>query len=186
MPLPADAREQLIDHLPSMRRFARSLTGNSSVADDVVQDALLRAWTNFDKYTAGTNLKAWLFTIIRNVFLTHCRKTHNEVEDIDGGLACHLAVQPTHDTALLLADVNAAFRGLSDNQREAVFLIGVLGFSYQEAAEASGVSLGTLKSRLNRGRRALSASLESAEGDLSDVNCGATRAVNASERTRKR
>ena len=152
-----DPREEIIEHLPAMRAFAMSLTRDATLADDIVQDTIVKAWTNFDSYKPGTKLRAWLFTILRNALYSHHRKYSREIEDVDGEHAARLAVQPNHDTKLMLNDVIRAFDTLSVEQREAIWLIAASGFSYEEAAEMCGVSLGTIKSRMNRGRGALAA-----------------------------
>ena len=152
-----DPREEIIEHLPAMRAFAMSLTRDPTLADDIVQDTIVKAWTNFDSYKPGTKLRAWLFTILRNALYSHHRKYSREIEDVDGAHAARLAVQPNHDTKLMLNDVIRAFDRLSVEQREAIWLVAASGFSYEEAAEMCGVSLGTIKSRMNRGRSALSA-----------------------------
>lgn len=153
----SDPREEIIQHLPAMRAFAMSLTRDGTLADDIVQDTVVKAWTSFDTYKPGTKLRAWLFTILRNALYSHHRKYRREIEDVDGAHAARLAVQPTHDGKLMLNDVIRAFDTLSVEQREALWLIAASGFSYEEAAEMCGVSLGTIKSRMNRGRSALSA-----------------------------
>ena len=138
-----------------MRAFAHSLCLNRAVADDLVQDALVKAWVNFARYEAGTNLRAWLFTILRNTYYSHLRKARHEAEDIDGVQAASLVTRPDHDGRLAAADVMDAVSRLSDEQQEALFLVGSSGFTYEEAAFLCGVSLGTLKSRISRGRRSL-------------------------------
>ena len=79
-----DPRDQLVNHLPALRAFALSLTREGAGADDLVQDTIVKAWTNMDKFQAGTNLRAWLFTILRNTFYSARRKTKREVSDTDG------------------------------------------------------------------------------------------------------
>lgn len=154
-----DPREEIIEHLPALRAFAMSLTRNATLADDVVQDTIVKAWTNFDSYQPKTKLRAWLFTILRNTYYSHHRKYGREVEDVDGAHAARLAVKPNHDGQLMLNEVLEAFDQISVEQREVLLLVGASGFSYEEAAEMCGVSLGTIKSRMNRGRTALSALL---------------------------
>ncbi len=160
-----DPREEIVQHLPAMRAFAVSLTHNHTLADDAVQDAVVKAWTNFDKFEPGTNLRAWLFTILRNEFYSYRRKRRNEVEDVDGDFAHNLAVKPSHDGRLQLRDFLAAFGELPLEQREALILVGASGFSYEEAAEMCNVPVGTIKSRANRARRRLVQELELRDGD---------------------
>lgn len=150
-----DPRDQLIDHLGPMRAFAMSLTGNSALADDMVQDALVKAWTKIHTFEQGTNLRAWLFTILRNTYYSHHRKARREVGDPDGTFSANLAQKPDHDGRLQMRDFNVAFAQLSDEQREALVLVGAEGFSYEEAAETCGVAVGTVKSRVNRARARL-------------------------------
>ncbi|MGB3553371.1 MAG: RNA polymerase sigma factor [Jannaschia sp.] len=148
----ADPREELVEHLGAMRAFAMSLTRNSATADDLVQDTLVKAWTNIEKFQPGTNMRAWLFTILRNTFYSLRRKRKREVEDGDGALAAGLSQKPDHDGRLNMRDFNVAFAKLGDEQREALILVGAGGFSYEEAAETCGVAVGTIKSRVNRAR----------------------------------
>ncbi|MCV6593073.1 MAG: RNA polymerase sigma factor [Silicimonas sp.] len=151
----ADPREEIVEHLPALRAFALSLTRNRALADDIVQDTVIKAWTGFEAFQQGTKLRAWLFTILRNNFYSHHRRARREIEDVDGLHAARLAVSPSHDGRLMLGEVLAAFEQLTAEQREVLLLVGASGFSYDEAAEICGVSLGTVKSRINRGRRAL-------------------------------
>lgn len=150
-----DPKEEIIEHLGPMRAFAMSLTRNSALADDMVQDALVKAWSNIDKFQPGTNMRAWLFTIVRNTYYSHHRKAHREVADVDGEMTAAMASKPDHDGRLQMRDFNVAFDQLSDEHREALVLIGAGGFSYEEAAETCGVAVGTIKSRVNRARARL-------------------------------
>jgi RNA polymerase sigma-70 factor (ECF subfamily) len=160
-----DPRDEIINHLPSLRAFAISLTRNGSVADDIVQDTIVKAWTNIDKFTPGTNMRAWLFTILRNTYYSMHRKRAREVPDIDGKYAAQLSVKPDHDGRLAMADFNVAFAQLTSEQREALVLVGASGFSYEEAAEMCGCAVGTIKSRANRGRVRLAELLNLEAGD---------------------
>ncbi|TRD21683.1 RNA polymerase sigma factor [Palleronia caenipelagi] len=150
-----DPREEILDHLSALRAFAMSLTRNSAAADDLVQDTIEKAWKNIEKFEAGTNLRAWLFTIQRNAFYSVRRKSKREVADVDGAIAATLSERPAHDGRLALNDFRKAFEQLPDEQREALMLVGASGFAYDEAAEMCGVAVGTIKSRANRGRRRL-------------------------------
>ena len=150
-----DPRDELVEHLPAMRAFAISLTRNGATADDMVQDTVVKAWTNIDKFERGTNMRAWLFTILRNTYYSSRRKTRREVADIDGVHSDNLAEKPAHDGRLQMTDFRDAFAQLSDEQREALLLVGASGFSYEEAAEMCGVAVGTIKSRTNRARQRL-------------------------------
>lgn len=151
-----DVRDELVLHLPSLRAFAVSLSRNVAEADDLVQDTIVKAWTNIEKFVPGTNLRAWLFTILRNNFYSSMRKRRREVADPDGSHARGLFVRPDHDGKLAYADFLRAFDQLSDEHREVLILVGASGFSCEEAAGMMGVAVGTVKSRTNRARRHLS------------------------------
>lgn len=172
-----DPRDELVGHLPALRAFALSLARDGSTADDLVQDTIVKAWTHIDKFEPGTNLRAWLFTILRNTFYSSRRKTRREVNDTDGIHAARQAARPDHDGRLALNDFRAAFARLPDEQREALILVGASGFSYEEAAEMTGVAVGTVKSRANRGRRRLAELLHLAEGEAFELTDHTTLAV---------
>lgn len=161
----SDPRDQLIVHLPALRAFAVSLTRNGPAADDLVQETILRAWSSFARFTPGTNLRAWLFTILRNSFYSDLRKHRREVRDSEGVFAARLSQKPDHDASLTMRDFQRGFEKLIDEQREALVLVGALGFSYEEAAITIGCALGTVKSRVNRGRKRLAELLDLQEGD---------------------
>jgi RNA polymerase sigma-70 factor, ECF subfamily len=143
----------------SLRAFAVSLCGRADLADDLVQETLVKAWSNLDKFEPGTNLQAWLFTILRNHFYSEVRKRRREVEDVDGKYSGSLATHPEQYGHLDLADFKVALQRLPDDQREALILIGASGFSYEEAAKICDVAVGTIKSRVNRARTALAKAL---------------------------
>jgi len=152
---PVDPREDLVNHLPAMRAFAISLTRNHAAADDLVQDTIVKAWRNIERFTPGTDLKAWLFTILRNTFYSDIRKRKHEVADPDGVFAASLSEKPAHDAKLAFNDFLVAFDKLSPEQREVLILVGANGYSYEEAAGMMGVAIGTAKSRANRARNRL-------------------------------
>ncbi|SES98264.1 RNA polymerase sigma factor [Paracoccus homiensis] len=181
-----DPRDELVTHLTALRAFALSLTREGAAADDLVQDTIVKAWTNMDKFQAGTNLRAWLFTILRNTFYSARRKTKREVSDTDGIHAARQATRPEHDGRLALKDFRAAFEQLPDEQREALILVGASGFSYEEAADMTGVAIGTVKSRANRGRRKLAELLHMAEDEELDMTDQATLAVMAANQPVRR
>jgi RNA polymerase sigma-70 factor, ECF subfamily len=162
---PSDPRDELVAHLPSLRAFAISLTRNIAAADDLVQDTIVKAWSNFDKFETGTNLRAWLFRILRNTFFSNARKHKREVADPDGMLAGKLFVRPEHDGKLAFSEFLSAFDQLSAEHREALILIGASGYSYGEAAEMIGVAVGTVKSRTSRARARLCELLGLEEGE---------------------
>lgn len=148
-------KAELIELLPSLRAFARSLAHNPAQADDLVQDTLVKALANVDRFEPGTNLRAWLFTILRNHYYSQLRKAKREVEDADGRLAARIAVRPEQDGSVDLEDFKVAFQQLQPDHREVLTLVGASGCSYEEAAEICGCAVGTIKSRVNRARRKL-------------------------------
>ncbi len=152
----AEFKEQILALLPSLRAFARSLCGDRTLADDLVQECLLRAWAARDRFEMGTNLKAWCYTILRNHCYDYFRKGRRETEDVDGALTARLSVKADQIDKLALQDLSRHLMELPDNQREALFLIGASGFSYEEAATICGCAVGTIKSRVNRARVQLS------------------------------
>jgi RNA polymerase sigma-70 factor, ECF subfamily len=150
-----ELRDQMLAAVPSLRAFALSLTRNFDDADDLVQEAVVKAWAAFDRFEPGTNLNAWLFTILRNQFHTNYRKRRREVEDGDGTFAARLKAPPEQDGVVALHELQAALQRLPAEQREALVLIGVERVSYEEAASICGVAVGTVKSRVNRARSKL-------------------------------
>ena len=173
----ADPRDELVEHLPAMRAFAISLTRNGATADDMVQDTLIKAWTNIDKFEVGTNMRAWLFTILRNTYYSSRRKMKREVADVDGVFTESLAEKPAHDGHMQMNDFRKALMKLNDEQREALLLIGASGFSYEEAAEMCGVAVGTIKSRTNRARAQLAEMLGYNESESLEMTDDATMSV---------
>lgn len=151
--------DALLAAVPSLRAFAISLSGNVDRADDLVQDTLLRALSHIDSFEPGTNLHAWLFTILRNLFHSEYRKQRREVLDIDGVHASKLATQPEQSDHLFMEDFKLALGRLPHDQREALLLVGASGFSYEEAADICNCAVGTIKSRVNRARSKLAALL---------------------------
>jgi len=125
-----------------------------------VQETILKAWSNMDKFDPATNLDAWLFTILRNTFYSSLRKTRREVQDTDGVHAATLSVKPAHDGRLALKDFQRAFDLLSPEHREVLILVGASGFSCEEASKMMGVAVGTVKSRASRARKRLADGLE--------------------------
>ena len=144
--------DQVTALLPALRAFGRSLCGDPARADDLVQDTVLKAWTNRVQFQSGSNLKAWLFTILRNCYYSELRHRKFEVEDPDGVCAAQLAVAPAHDARLHLRDLNRALQQLPNDQREALVLVCATGLSYEEAADVCQVAVGTIKSRIARAR----------------------------------
>jgi RNA polymerase sigma-70 factor (ECF subfamily) len=149
-------RDTMLAAVPSLRAFGISLCGNVDRADDLVQETLLRALANIDSFQPGTNMSAWLFTILRNLFRSEYRKRRREVEDADGSYAETLKSQPEQHSRIEFEEFRTALDKLPDDQREALILVGASGFSYEEAAEICGCAVGTIKSRVNRARTRLS------------------------------
>ncbi len=172
-----DPKDELVTHLPALRAFALSLTRNRATADDMMQDAVLKAWSNMDKYKPGTNMRAWLFTILRNNYYSSRRKLNREVADIDNAFSDTLSVKPDHDGRLQMMDFKVAFQQLADEHREALILVGASGFSYDDAAEMCGVATGTMKSRVNRARAKLTELLQLNDDDVLELTDAATMAV---------
>ncbi len=152
---PGSFKDDLVAEIPGLRAFAVSLCGSVTVADDLVQEALLRAWANSDKFQLGTSLRAWLFTILRNIYYSNYRKRSREVQDSDGVYARRLTVPGDQESHLDLEDFRKAMTKLPAEQREVLTLIGASGLSYEEAAAICGVEIGTIKSRLSRARSRL-------------------------------
>lgn len=172
-----DPRDEIVTHLGAMRAFAMSLTRNSATADDLVQDTLVKAWTNIDKFEVGTNMRAWLFTILRNTFYSMLRKRKREVADVDNVFSGMLAEKPAHDGRLQMRDFDSAFSQLNDEQREALVLVGAEGFSYEEAADMTGVAMGTVKSRVNRARARLAELMGLDENESIDMTDQVTQSI---------
>jgi len=158
-------RDQMLSAVPSLRAFGISLSGNIDRADDLVQETLLRAIANIDSFQPGTNMSAWLFTILRNLFRSEYRKRRREVEDADGSYADSLKSHPEQNSRLEFKEFRTALEKLPADQREALILVGASGFSYEEAAAICECAVGTIKSRVNRARTRLAdlLAIESAE-----------------------
>ena len=153
----------MLAQLPTLRAFAFSLCSNFDRADDLVQETVLKAWQNLDKFEEGTNLRAWLFTILRNSYFSELRKRRREVEDVDGKMTASLSVAPAQQGHLDMQDFRKALATLPADQREALVLVGAVGMSYEEAAAVAQCAVGTIKSRVNRARARLSDMLDPVE-----------------------
>ncbi len=163
-------RDAVVALIPALRAFAWSLSHNASDADDLVQDTLIKAWTHRDKFEPGTNLRAWLFTILRNTYYTAAVRRRREVRDESGKYAATLSAGPTQDWSLAMRALQAALSQLPDEHREALILVGAAGLTYEEAAEVCGCALGTIKSRVNRARARLLKIMEA--DDATDAFAG--------------
>ncbi len=148
-------RDALLAQIPDLRASAFMLCGNKDRADDLVQDTLLSAWAHRSDFKDGTNMGAWLFTILRNRFRTEFRKSRRWVQDVDGQYAERLTSKPEQEGWSISADLRYALAQLPAPQREAVILVGAAGLSIEEAAAVCGCEAGTIKSRTNRGRARL-------------------------------
>ena len=151
----ADFKAQLGAVIPHLRAFGRSLSGNRDLADDLVQETLLKAWAARARFQAGTNMRAWTFIILRNHYLSQMRRSRFRGEWDDLTADRLLAAPAGQDKHIELADMQRALLQLPQPQREALILVGAGGFAYEEAAEICGVAVGTIKSRVARGRAAL-------------------------------
>ena len=151
-----DVKSELIAAIPNLRAFAVSLCGNIDRADDLVQETLVKAWSHLPQFTEGSNMAAWLFTILRHIFYSDYRKRRREVPDPDGQWAAKLATAPAQMAHMDFLDLRAALQTLPPDQREALILVGASGLSYEEAAQICNCAVGTMKSRVNRARARLS------------------------------
>ena len=174
--------QELIASIPNLRAFATSLSRNAATADDLVQDTLVKAWNNAASFEEGSNLRAWLFTILRNTYFSDLRRRSREVEDVNGAMADKLTVLPSQNSHMDMIDFRHAFDGLSDDQKEVLVLVGAEGFSYEEAAVICGCAVGTVKSRVNRARGALAKKLGLDEAALKDAEADANIPPRSSER----
>jgi RNA polymerase sigma-70 factor (ECF subfamily) len=156
VPLPDNEfKEELARVIPHLRAFGRSLSGNRDLADDLVQETLLKAWAARKRFQAGTNMRAWTFIILRNLFLSQMRRARFKGEWDEITASKLLAAPASQDRHVELGDMQRALMHLPQPQREALILVGAGGFAYEEAAEICGCAVGTIKSRVARGRVAL-------------------------------
>ncbi len=158
-------QDTMLAAVPSLRAFAMSLCGRFDRADDLVQGTLVRALANIHSFTPGTNMSAWLFTILRNQFRSEYRKRRREVEDTDGGYLDSLTSAPQQHGRLEFEELFAALAKLPLEQREALLLVGASGFSYDDAAAICKTAVGTIKSRVNRARKLLAELIEIEDGE---------------------
>ena len=147
-------KSDLLGAIPGLRAFAVSLTQNSDRADDLVQETLVKAWDKQDSFQPGTNLPAWLFRIQRNEFISGLRRLRPSVP-VDSAIAETLSHQPHQESRLVMREFMSAFGKLAPTQREALLLAVLEGQSYEVIAAHTGVSVGTVKSRISRARDTL-------------------------------
>jgi len=153
-------RRELVQVLPHLRAFARGLSGRPDFADDLVQEAVVKAWTARARYQQGTNMRAWTFAILRNHFLSEMRRAGRQTELDDDAVERLLVTDADQEGAIHLSDMEAALQQLAPERREAVLLVGASGFSYEDAAEIAGCPIGTMKSRVARARADLARMLD--------------------------
>ena len=150
-----DRDHEFIQYIPRLRRYARALTGDRSRADDLVQDTLERALVKGHLWQPGSDMRAWLFTLMHNVFINQLRsQSARATAELDDE-AAHVAVRPTQTDGLELRDLQATLLCLPEEQREVLLLVGLEQMSYEETARALGIPLGTVMSRLSRARERL-------------------------------
>lgn len=177
-------KEQMIALIPSLRAFARGLCGNRDMADDLAQEAMARAWAARDSFAIGTNFRAWMFMIVRNQFYTTIRK-NSRMTTWDPEAAERLLVTPaTQHVGIDLADVEKALARLPAEQREMLMLVAAGGMGYVEAAEITGCALGTVKSRIARGRIALARMIDGDDDGAAMVEPAKHRKTDRSARPR--
>ncbi|WP_413629315.1 sigma-70 family RNA polymerase sigma factor [Methylobacterium sp. W2] len=151
--------DDLIALVPRLRRFALLRTGNAAEADDMVQATLMRAWEHRSRFKDGTNLVAWLFTILRNTHLNQRKRLRREIEDVDGVIAGALSSAPDQEHRVALVALQGALDALPSEQRETLLLVAVDGLRHEEAAAILGCPVGTVKSRVSRARERLATAL---------------------------
>lgn len=153
-------KRELTDVLPHLRAFARGLCGRPDMADDLVQETMLKAWAAQERFEPGTSMRAWTFVILRNVFLTDMRRNRFRGE-YDEAVAERILTAPAgQEEPIHLSDLHRALLTLPAERREALLLVGAGGFSYEEAAEICGCAIGTIKSRVGRARATLASMIE--------------------------
>ncbi|MGB7409483.1 MAG: sigma-70 family RNA polymerase sigma factor [Pontixanthobacter sp.] len=174
----ADFKRELTEVVPHLRAFARGLCGRPDMADDLVQETMLKAWAAQHRFEPGTSMRAWTFVILRNAYLTDMRRNRFRGE-YDEGVAERILTAPAgQEEPLHLSDMHRALLTLPPERREALLLVGAGGFSYEEAASICGCAVGTIKSRVGRARAALHSML--ADGDIPQRSLddqGAHRAI---------
>ena len=163
-------RAEVAALLPDLRGFARFLARDRAVADDLVQDSLVRALAALDQFQAGTNLKAWLLTIVRNAFYEGARRRKRESQFIERQATSHDAQLPAAEARAEVRDLQALIWTLPPLQREALILVGAQEMTYEEAALVCNVPVGTIKARVSRGRAALATAMRRAEGGTETVH----------------
>lgn len=153
-------KRELTGVIPHLRAFARGLCGRPDMADDLVQETLLKAWAAQERFEPGTSMRAWTFVILRNAYLTDMRRNRFRGE-YDETTAERILIAPAgQEEPIHLSDMHRALLTLPAERREALLLVGAGGFSYEEAAQICGCAVGTIKSRVGRARAALTTMIE--------------------------
>ena len=165
-------KTELTGLIPQMRAFARSLCRDAVAADDLAQDALLKAWNNRTSYQPGTNMKAWTFMILRNQFYSDKRRSWRQIQLDQEAAERTLVAVDNPEAPVALDELRLAMAMLPDEQREALILVGAGGFAYEEAADICGCAVGTVKSRVSRARKALQGILEAGDYDRDGGSAG--------------
>lgn len=153
-------KRELVQLIPHLRAFARTLCGDATAADDLAQDAMLKAWDARASFQMGTNMKAWTFMILRNQFYSEKRRSWRQSQLDQEAAERTLVAVDDPESPVALDELRQGLAMLPAEQREALILVGAGGFAYEEAAEICGCAVGTVKSRVSRARRALHAILE--------------------------
>jgi RNA polymerase sigma-70 factor (ECF subfamily) len=152
--------EEILKHLPALHRYALGMARNHHAAEDHVQETVVKAYSCIDKFQPGSNLRAWLFTILRNTFYSGIRKQRREVADSDGLYAARLVTPREHNGKLAMGEFLNAFDQFSSERRDLITLVAVAGHSYGVASRMIGIPIGTDKSRLSRARAQLTETLD--------------------------
>jgi RNA polymerase sigma-70 factor (ECF subfamily) len=171
-------KRELVTLIPHLRAFARTLTGDPTAADDLAQDAMMKAWDARASFQLGTNMKAWTFMILRNQFYSEKRRSWRQSQLDQEAAERTLVAVDDPEAPVALDELRLGLAMLPPEQREALILVGAGGFAYEEAADICGCAVGTVKSRVSRARRALQAILETGAYDRDGVSAGdAMRAI---------
>jgi RNA polymerase sigma-70 factor, ECF subfamily len=165
-------QRELVKLIPHLRAFARTLTGDAAQADDLAQDAMIKAWDARKSFQLGTNMKAWTFMILRNQFYSDKRRSWRQIQLDQEAAERTLVAVDNPESPLALDELRLAMAMLPDEQREALILVGAGGFAYEEAADICGCAVGTVKSRASRARKALQGILEAGDYDRDGGSAG--------------
>jgi RNA polymerase sigma-70 factor (ECF subfamily) len=165
-------KKELVGLIPHLRAFARTLCGDPTAADDLAQDAMMKAWDARASFQMGTNMKAWTFMILRNQFYSEKRRSWRQSQLDQEAAERTLVAVDDPEAPLALDELRMALRSLPDEQREALVLVGAGGFAYEEAADICNCAVGTVKSRVSRARKALQAALEGGDYERDGAAAG--------------